>query len=95
MGVWMGQQGLQAPGGRQELHGGLGADPGHAGDVVRAVPGEGQEVRDLGGGEAPLRSQLGHADPGVLAGVVDDDPVREELEGVLVHGHEGDLVVLG
>ncbi len=71
---------------------GLLADAGHAGDVVRRVAPEAEDVPHLvGPHDAPLRQHLGHAeDFGVVAlarGTVDEDMLVNELAEILVGRH--------
>jgi hypothetical protein len=78
------EQGLE---GAEFLDEGLGrlfADPGHAGDVVRGVAPEGQDIDDLAGRDPEEVLDVGLADLGLFRRVPDGRRRVDDLEEVLV-----------
>ena len=84
---------------REPLRRGLGADPGHAGEVVALLADQGREVGVEPGRDAVALLDRGRVDPGqvadALAGVEHRDVVGDELEGVPVTGDDRDVEALG
>ena len=74
-----------------ELGGGLGADAGHARDVIDAVPHEREHVADALRRHAELLVHLGRAEAAVLHGVEHRDVAVAELHEVLVRRADDDL----
>ena len=70
----------------QQFASDLGADPGHAGDVVNGIPDERQKVDHLIGPDAPLGRQVGDPEHGVVSQVQQLNLVTEQLPGILVAG---------
>ena len=77
------------------LGGGLGADPGHAGQVVARLADEGGQVRVALGGDAVALLDLGRRHPAqgghALDGVEHGAALGDGLEGVAVAGAQEDL----
>ncbi len=70
----------------EPLGGRLGADLGHARDVVRAVPDQGQVVDDLLGPDVELGLHAVAVEPRAGHGVDQADPLVDQLRHVLVAG---------
>ncbi len=76
----------------EPLGGGLGADLGHAGDVVHRVAGQGQEVGDQLRRHAEFFPHAGHVEHGVAHGVDQPHPAVHQLRQVLVGGRDQHLL---
>ena len=76
----------------EPLGGGLGADLGHAGDVVDRVAGQGQEIGDQLRRHAEFLPHAGHVEHGVAHGVDQPHPAVHQLRQVLVGGRDQHLL---
>ncbi len=74
----------------------LGPDRGHAGDVVRGVSGQRQQILELSDAHAEALFDLGHAEHAIAHGVPHDRAFADELHQILVRGDDHHLqIVLG
>ncbi len=96
VGVYLFQVGILL----QEVYGGLFANAGYAGNVIRSVARHGFKFNDLVRGHAHIFGHFGGG--GVVfglglaaAGQVDDDPLAHQLQQVAVAGDDFDPQTLG